>query len=476
MSLQTRLRLPALLALALLAGCTDGRTPVEPRDGPGAPPALAIEDGAHTGGTPGFYFLPPIADQPNATGAFDATVEPRVVICEIHAGACTTTIATYSRTTGPGGETIALASDHYQVLWRTDGFALSDLINYRIEAYLGTTRVGFADVDVARNASEFKSLATDDIIPLVNGRTLPIKFRIEQGIVLLQPELLVAQPGTFGNIVVVATTATGDVPPLRTIAGVNTGLSYAVQLTRDDATGLLYVSNSGGSVTVYSQSAMGDVAPLRNIQGPSTGLTVPSGVALDPVSGELYVVDNPSPFRVVVFAPGADGDASPVRTISGPSTGMVYPVGLLRDPSSGELYVASNGNSTITVYASGATGDVAPVRTIGGPHTGLAGPADLAFDSQGQLYVTNLSSSSVTVYAPGANGDAAPVRVIAGANTGLSAPFGILLDPGSGELFVANNANGTVTVYPGNAAGDAPPLRTIGGASTGMPTPAGLSF
>ena len=464
--------LTTLLAMDLvMVGCKDSG-PAEPRDSGNFLPSFVISDAVHSSGTKGFFFLPPMVSQPSTTGTFDATSSPRVVICELHSGACTTTIANYTRTEGTGGKTISVSQDHYSVLWDTGAFTLTDAIDYRIEVYIGATRVGFADVDVAKNASEFKNIATGDIIPLVNGRTLPIQFRIEQGIVLAPQEFYVAQVSTFGNILVFSKTATGEVAPLRTIAGPNTGLSQPAQVARDAASGQLYVGNSGGSVTVYAKDAVGDVAPLRNIQGVNTGFSVPSGVAIDASSGELYVVENPPPFKVVVFAPGANGDATPLRIISGPNTGMRFPVGLLLDPNSGELYVANNGNATITVYAKNATGDVAPVRSIGGPNTGLSGPADLAFDQAGRLYVSNIEASTITVYGPGASGDATPLRVIAGANTGLSNPFGLALDTATGELFVANNGNGTITVYASTASGNVSPVRTIGT----FPTLAGLTF
>src|SRR5262249_39940496 len=44
-----------------------------------------------------------------------------------------------------------------------------------------TTRVAFADVDVVSSGSQLKNVNTNEFIPLLDGRTLPIKVRIEQG-------------------------------------------------------------------------------------------------------------------------------------------------------------------------------------------------------------------------------------------------------------------------------------------------------
>jgi Tol biopolymer transport system component len=177
------------LAAAGLSGCenqdptgTDLTTPVE---GPvRAAPAFAMSDGAH-GGNPHFFFLPSLAPAPSFTGTFDPAAAPTVVICALNGSACGSTIATYTTSTGPGGEVVKVqaAQEQYLVNWKTDEFALSDAVNYRVQVLVGQVLLGYADVDVAKHASEFKNPNTGEPIALLNGRTLPIKFRIENGIV-----------------------------------------------------------------------------------------------------------------------------------------------------------------------------------------------------------------------------------------------------------------------------------------------------
>ena len=147
-------------------------------------PSFALSDGAH-GGNPHFFFLPSLVPDPSPTGTFDPAVAPTVVICALSGATCGSTIATYTTTTGPGGEVVALqaAQEQYLVNWKTDAFALNDAVNYRIQVLVGQVLLGFADVDVAKHASAFKNPNTGDPIDLINGRTLPIKFRIETGIV-----------------------------------------------------------------------------------------------------------------------------------------------------------------------------------------------------------------------------------------------------------------------------------------------------
>ena len=177
-------RIHTLLAV-LAGGLGLGCEPNDPALAPSAaPPALAISDGAH-GGNPHFYFLPPLVHTPAATGTFDPAVSPTVTICALTAGACGVTIATYTTSSGPGGEIVSLdaADKLYRLNWKTGDFALSDAVNYRIQVFAGSVSLGFADVDVARHASEFRDLSSGDVIGLVDGRTLPIKFRIETGVV-----------------------------------------------------------------------------------------------------------------------------------------------------------------------------------------------------------------------------------------------------------------------------------------------------
>jgi Tol biopolymer transport system component len=177
------------LAAPILPGCGDqdptgtDLTSTEGAQGSGAP-ALAISDAAH-GGNPHFFFLPSLVPDPSPTGTFDPAVAPTVVICGLNGTACGSTIATYTTTTGPGGEVVKLqaAQEQYLVNWKTDAFALSDAVNYRIQVLVGKVLLGFADIDIAKHASQFKNLNTGELIGLVDGSTLPIKFRIETGIV-----------------------------------------------------------------------------------------------------------------------------------------------------------------------------------------------------------------------------------------------------------------------------------------------------
>src|SRR4249919_2285650 len=65
-----------------------------------------ISDGAH-GGTPGFFFLPPIAPLPRFRGSFAANLEPVVKIDELDTkGKLIRPIATFTTRAGRGSERI----------------------------------------------------------------------------------------------------------------------------------------------------------------------------------------------------------------------------------------------------------------------------------------------------------------------------------------------------------------------------------
>ncbi len=263
--------------------------------------------------------------------------------------------------------------------------------------------------------------------------------------------LYVADIGGHNAIMVYAPGATGNIAPAATIAGSNTGLSYPEGVALD-AGGQLYVTNSipfpadSYSVTVYAPGATGNVAPVATIAGSNTGLNGPVGIAVD-ATGRLYVANANS---ISIYSAGATGNAAPLATIQGSSTGLdqLRPTGIAVD-ASGNVYVthfvqcfdptytATHGESVL-VFAAGATGNATPIARIEGSNTGLDGSTGIAVDAAGLLYVANTTEcpyyqdwpahpGSITVYAPGATGDALPIARIAGDNSGLFRPTWIAL-------------------------------------------------
>ena len=168
-----------LLALGPLA-CRDRAVPTEPAL---RGPSLAIAD-APRGFTPGFYWLPPLVTAPAlGGGTFDAALSPTVEVCELAGAACGPVLATFTMTSGPGAETIRVDNGAYAVNWHTRDFDLNAGARYRISVHAGQgVLLGYADVQPVSPGNQ-RRVAPDDAIALVVGRTLPIRFRIETGIV-----------------------------------------------------------------------------------------------------------------------------------------------------------------------------------------------------------------------------------------------------------------------------------------------------
>jgi sugar lactone lactonase YvrE len=235
-----------------------------------------------------------------------------------------------------------------------------------------------------------------------------------------------------------------------------------------DSSGNIYVAvpdSANSAVNIYPAGSNGDVAPIATIAGPNTGLDEPRGIALDS-GGNIYVT-NFLGHTVTVYPPGSNGNVTPVATIErgGPTpTGdnaLDNPWGIALD-SSGNIYVA--GNHVISVFPAGSNGITSPIANIVGPKTRLVGAlAGLALDSDRNIYVANYYSSSINVFSAGSDGNVKPIATIKGPKTGLApnlAPESIALDP-SGNIYVGNAQHGLL--YRAGSNGNVKPITTIGG-------------
>jgi Tol biopolymer transport system component len=371
------------LAAAGLTGCADqdptGTDLTTTTEGSGSPaPSFAISDGAHSG-NPHFFFLPSLVPDPSPTGTFDPAVAPTVVICALSGSACGSTIATYTTTTGPGGEVVTLqaAQEQYLVNWKTDEFALSDAVNYRIQVLVGQVLLGFADVDIAKHASEFKNPNTGDPIGLINGRTLPIKFRIETGIVgsiAVSPtsaDIEVGETQQFqatvldlhGNPSAEPVTWSSSSAAVASVAptGLSSGLSGGTTTIKASAQGLsatapldVYVASQitwVRNADIYVMSGFGkNPTPLTstpNVHTPvwsydHTKLTFAMfGLILDPAANNIWTMNADGSGKTMITG-SIDHDAWPRWSPDGSK------VAFIRNISSGV-------NQLMTVTADGAT-------------------------------------------------------------------------------------------------------------------------
>jgi sugar lactone lactonase YvrE len=316
---------------------------------------------------------------------------------------------------------------------------------------------------------------------------------------LASGSIYVADSGD-SNITIYAPNPIGAVNELPTaqINGVNTGLNGPSGVAVD-AFGRIYVANKlggsgSGSITVYAANPSGTVnaTPLATITGAGTGLSGPTAIALD-ASGKIYVANSGNAVTVYAANPSGTLNEAPLATITGVDTQIASPYGIAVD-AAGTIYLANElggfnlglGGS-VTTYAANPSGtlDEVPVGEILGSNTALNSPLGVAVDASGKIYVANLlpSGSSVTVYAANPSGilNEAPLATIAGGATELGTSAGIALDS-SGRIYVSNqygqsNNSGAITVFAANPSGtlNEAPLGAITGSNSRLYDSAGLA-
>lgn len=223
----------------------------------------------------------------------------------------------------------------------------------------------------------------------------------------------------------------GDTSPKRILIGPDTRLNGPAGIVLytdplDPTQGEIIVANQGNdSVTVYSRPAAGNAKPLRTIVGVQTGLSRPAGIALyldpggNPVKDELFVA-NQGNDSLTVYNRLFSENTAPLRTISGPqNTGLSSPCGLYVDTKNDEIGVANSGNGTVTIYNRMDDGDVPPKHII----TGLSSPCGLYVDTDNDE-IGVADNDTVKVYKRQSSGDYQLDRTI----TGLNDPHALYLD------------------------------------------------
>ena len=179
------LRVVSFTVLGLSSACGDSTAP---RRGAAPAPNAQITDARHGSGNSHFFFLAPLVATTTYSGTFDETLSPRVEVCEWTGAACGKVVAAFSTTSGTASEVVRVdaGAQQYVVNWHTDrcvsgACTLDPLKTYRLRVLVLDTELGHADVDVVSRGSELRNVDTQEYIPLLNGRTLPVKFRIERG-------------------------------------------------------------------------------------------------------------------------------------------------------------------------------------------------------------------------------------------------------------------------------------------------------
>ena len=182
-----RLTFAALATAAISIGCRDQRLLQPPPHG-GA--AALIVDGAHSG-NPNFFFLPPLVPDPSTDpnfdpGKFNPNLSPTVEVCLLSGNPALGSVDCATDGSGNpvlvfGPAAMPLDGEQYHLNWDMSPVLLDATNFYRITvrgAPRGTA-LGVLDVDPVLGG--MKNVKTGDVIQLQDGRTLPIKVRIEDG-------------------------------------------------------------------------------------------------------------------------------------------------------------------------------------------------------------------------------------------------------------------------------------------------------
>ncbi len=119
-------------------------------------------------------------------------------------------------------------------------------------------------------------------------------------------------------------------------------------------------SASPGTITVYPHGSNGDVTPVATISGTNTGIGSPHGITLDSsgnicvlndrsvvgirdkqpkrakgvVAGSIFEIEyGPKVDPILIFAPRSNGDIAPIAALGGPFTGLFDPTAIAAGPA-----------------------------------------------------------------------------------------------------------------------------------------------
>jgi len=171
---------PAILSLLVIGvvSCHSDRA-LHPRI------SADLSDANHGTNTNQFFFwLPPVINQSAPSSqVFSQQLSPFVIITDEGLGTSApavcnlpgTAIRTFS------GSDVTVSDAAYHVNWHTAQDNLNPDCRYRITVKTAGTVLGFVDVDAVSGGNQLKNVNTGQDVPLLDDRTLPIKFFIGVG-------------------------------------------------------------------------------------------------------------------------------------------------------------------------------------------------------------------------------------------------------------------------------------------------------
>ncbi len=414
-----------------LYGCGGGEcvtNGTQPTVAPGA-----AYDGVQQGAVEGFFFLPPLARRPNFTGAFnpDLASDLKVEIFMLGEDGEPTgeAVATFTDTaTTKKSAAIRVNTDHeyYIVNFHTRSYDLVDGAIYRIfVGRLDGTQYGFADVKIVPKRKRAKGPKNDTTFALRNGRTLPIKFRVEAGETPPSDNYVFAAKwgsagsgeGQFNTPHGVAVAADGNVYVADT---------FNHRIQKFTATGTF--------ITEWGFYASGEGQFNR-----------PIGVAVD-ADGNVFVTDGYN-HRIQKFT--STGTFLTEWGSQGSGNGQFrYPYAVAVD-AAGNVYVTEITNSRIQKFTS--AGDfIARWGSYGSGDGEFNGPAGVAVAADGNVYVTDHANDRIQKFT--SSGTFITKWDSYGSGDGqFDGPHGVAVDS-HGDVYVADSQNHRIQKLSGTAA------------------------
>jgi VCBS repeat-containing protein len=324
--------LSVALIFVAISSCSD-RGGVDQPTGPGDSPSLLISDAAHSSGVEGFYFLPPLVAAQSFAGTFDPGLSPEVKVCELmpatppsSGSVCGAIIKTFNGGSGAERVTVDAAGQSYNALWKTKKNPSGLLLGrdkYRLEVYVGSIRLGYADLWFVAN-SKSMNVVTDEYIGIARDGTLNIKFRLETtavGEVTVSPATPSIGPGSQ-----VFTATVKDLHG-NTLSGITVDWtsSHVNVATVSPAS----ASTNGSGAATTTATAVGDgtttiTAEARGVQGTAT-LTVVLDQPPVAVNDAATLAEDATATTINVLANDTDTDGGPksITSVTQPTNGTV---------------------------------------------------------------------------------------------------------------------------------------------------------
>lgn len=232
------------------------------------------------------------------------------------------------RINGDANQTITFVSPDAPVT--NDGAAIASLIQKLVKGYSGFT----ATFDGSRYTLTSGTPGLNSSV-VVTGGNKADDFQLSQASEATQ-------------------TRVSDASPRYKLTGSNTGLSSPCGISLDTVDDEIGVANNGNnSITVYSltdvyNSTDGNVPPIQTIIGSDTGIDAPCGLFLD--QGEIGVANNGNDSIMIYSRLATQENTPPIRRIQGDATGIKNPWGIYLDTINDEIGVTNIQHDSLTIH------------------------------------------------------------------------------------------------------------------------------